>query len=64
MSWSWFSFTEHAADLPGNPADLCEPAGRPMKGWVLVAPDGIEDDGRLDGWLQRAGTFVSGLPAK
>ena len=40
------------------------PAGRPMRGWVLVAPDGIEGDGRLDEWLVRAGTFVSGLPAK
>jgi TfoX/Sxy family transcriptional regulator of competence genes len=38
--------------------------GRPMKGWVLVAPEGIEDDGRLDDWIQCAGTFVNTLPAK
>src|SRR5437660_259698 len=38
--------------------------GRAMKGWVLVAPEGIEDDRQLDEWIQCAGTFVSTLPAK
>src|SRR5438876_3784887 len=38
--------------------------GRPMKGWVLVAPEGIEDDQQLSGWLQRAVKFVGALPAK
>jgi TfoX/Sxy family transcriptional regulator of competence genes len=38
--------------------------GRAMKGWVLVAPEGVEDDGQLDDWIQRAGTFVNTLPAK
>jgi hypothetical protein len=37
---------------------------RPMKGWVLVAPEGVEDDDQLGGWVQRARTFVSKLPAK
>src|SRR5438477_3547930 len=31
--------------------------GRAMKGWVLVAPKGIEDDDQLDGWIQRALKF-------
>jgi hypothetical protein len=38
--------------------------GRPMKGWVLVEPKGVEDDERLTGWIQRAVKFVGKLPAK
>jgi TfoX/Sxy family transcriptional regulator of competence genes len=37
--------------------------GRPMKGWVLVAPEGVEADDQLKGWLQRAVKFVGKLPA-
>src|SRR5437870_7111652 len=36
--------------------------GRAMKGWVLVAPKGIEDDGRLNDWIKRAVKFVGKLP--
>ena len=28
--------------------------GRPMKGWVLVEPEGVEDDEELAGWIERA----------
>ena len=38
--------------------------GRAMKGWVLVAPEGVEADDQLKGWLQRAVKFVGKLPAK
>jgi TfoX/Sxy family transcriptional regulator of competence genes len=38
--------------------------GRAMKGWVLVAPEGVEDDDDLSGWVQRAVKFVGKLPAK
>src|SRR5262249_21357338 len=38
--------------------------GRAMKGWVLVAPEGVEDDDQLKGWLQRAVKFVKALPKK
>ena len=38
--------------------------GRAMKGWVLVAPEGVEADEQLKGWLQRAVKFVGKLPAK
>jgi TfoX/Sxy family transcriptional regulator of competence genes len=37
---------------------------RPMKGWVLVEPEGVEGDDKLAGWIQRAITFVGKLPAK
>jgi TfoX/Sxy family transcriptional regulator of competence genes len=38
--------------------------GRAMKGWVLVEPEGVEDDEQLSAWIQRALKFVGKLPAK
>src|SRR5205823_1338940 len=38
--------------------------GRPMRNWVLVGPEGVEDDEQLSGWIQRAMKFVGALPAK
>ena len=33
-------------------------AGRPMKGWVVVEPDGIDSDKQLKEWVQKAIEFV------
>lgn len=38
--------------------------GRPMKGWVMVEPDGIDSDAQLRDWVERALNFVRTLPAK
>ena len=38
--------------------------GKPMKGWVIVEPDGIEDDDQLTGWIERSMEFVQTLPKK
>jgi TfoX/Sxy family transcriptional regulator of competence genes len=38
--------------------------GRPMKGWVLVELEGIENDEQLKDWIERATIFVRTLPAK
>lgn len=38
--------------------------GRPMRNWVLVGPEGVEDDEQLNGWIQRAEEFVGTLPRK
>jgi hypothetical protein len=38
--------------------------GRPMKGWIMVEPDGIENDKQLSRWIERAMSFVETLPAK
>ena len=38
--------------------------GRPMRNWVLVEPEGVEDDEQLSAWIQRAVKFVGALPAK
>ncbi len=38
--------------------------GRSMRGWVRVAPEGVEGDDQLSGWVQRAVKLVGTLPAK
>jgi len=38
--------------------------GRPMKGWVLVEPRGIQGDEELKEWIDQAVKFVGKLPAK
>ena len=44
-----------------GPMDI---TGRPMKGWVIVAPEGIDSDQQLKGWLDLAFAFVSTLEPK
>jgi TfoX/Sxy family transcriptional regulator of competence genes len=36
--------------------------GRSMKGWVLVAPEDVENDDQLKDWIERAVKFVGKLP--
>jgi TfoX/Sxy family transcriptional regulator of competence genes len=38
--------------------------GRPTKNWVLVSPEGVEEDVQLKAWIQRAVRFVGKLAAK
>src|SRR5215831_13816934 len=38
--------------------------GRPMRNWVLVGPEGVQNDEQLSAWIQRAVKFVGALPAK
>ena len=38
--------------------------GRPMKGWVMVSPQGVEADEDLRDWVQQGVEFASSLPAK
>ncbi len=38
--------------------------GRPMKGWVMVAPEGIKTDAVLRRWVTQAVDFVCQLPRK
>ena len=44
-----------------RPFDL---TGRPMKGWVLVAAEGCEDDATLAAWVGRGVEFALSLPPK
>jgi hypothetical protein len=38
--------------------------GRPMRGMVVVAAAGLDNDADLQAWVQRGIAFVSSLPAK
>jgi hypothetical protein len=38
--------------------------GRPMRNWVAVEPEGVEDDDQLTEWIERAVKFVRTLPRK
>jgi hypothetical protein len=50
-----------ALTQPGvRPFDI---TGRPMRGWVLVTGDDLDDD-VLDRWIAEAGAFVATLPPK
>ena len=55
----------------GAAAALAEPGvrpldmgGRPMKGWVLVGADLLDDDDVLRDWVQRGAGFARSLPGK
>jgi hypothetical protein len=38
--------------------------GRPLKGYVYVDPEGIEEDAELAQWVNRCADFVSAMPPK
>jgi hypothetical protein len=38
--------------------------GRPMKGWILVAPEGVAGERDLAAWVARGVAFARSLPAK
>ena len=38
--------------------------GRPMRGWILVAGDGLDDDKQLAAWVDRGVAHAASLPAK
>jgi hypothetical protein len=44
-----------------RPFDL---TGRPMKGWIFVAPEGTAGDEELAGWVEAGASFAAGLPVK
>ena len=39
-------------------------AGKAIKGWAMVTPEGIEGDDQLTAWIKRAVKFVGKLPGK
>jgi TfoX/Sxy family transcriptional regulator of competence genes len=38
--------------------------GRSMSGWVMVAPEGVEEDSELEKWIRIGDAYVSSLPPK
>jgi TfoX/Sxy family transcriptional regulator of competence genes len=56
---------EEGADAIHEPhAKAFDITGKPMKGWILVEPEGIKNDDQLKGWIERAMKFVRTLPRK
>ena len=55
---------DHEAALSEPHVREFDITGRPMKGWALIAPEGIEAGDQLIGWIQRAVKFVGKLPGK
>jgi hypothetical protein len=54
--------TEKAlSDRHTRPFDL---TGRPMKGWLLVAGEGVVTDAGLGKWIDVATSYAGSLPAK
>ena len=53
---------EWEAACAGPAVQPMEMAGRPMRGWVLVAPGGVTDDDDLQRWVTRATAFARSLP--
>ena len=51
-----------AVDLPH--ARIMDFTGRPMAGWIVVAPAGFATDDALRAWIERALDFALSLPAK
>jgi len=45
-------------------ASPAHPSGRPMPGFIRVAPEGIETDDDLKGWIELARAYVCALPPK
>jgi TfoX/Sxy family transcriptional regulator of competence genes len=53
---------DEALAHPGvRPFDM---TGRPMKGWILVAPEATEEDSELAHWITRGLDFAGSLPPK
>ena len=54
--------TDDALSRPHTrPLDM---AGRPMKGWILVEPEGVKTKRQLRTWVNRGVQFARTLPPK
>ena len=56
---------EQAEAALGEPhTRIFDLSGRPMKGWILVEPDGLGDDPALAKWLHLGSRYAASLPKK
>lgn len=53
-----------AAALEQPHVRMADMTGRPMKGWILVEPAGIQSDDDLTQWVTQGCTFAQALPSK
>ena len=54
--------TDAALARPG--ARIFDMAGRPMRGWVVVAGSAVAEDEALGEWIDEGYAFAAGLPPK
>lgn len=55
---------KHAALLKKPHTRQFDITGRPMKGWLIVDPDGYKTAKQLNGWVKEGVEFALTLPAK
>ena len=55
---------EGEVSLRGPNVRAFDITGRPMRNWVAVGLEGVEDDEQLTDWIERVTRFVRTLPAK
>jgi hypothetical protein len=53
---------DQTVELPG--ARIFDLSGRPMRGWLVVGPDGLETESDLDAWIDRGRAYAETLPPK
>ena len=54
--------TERALNEPG--VRICDVTGRPMRGWLLVAPSALDKKASLSKWVSKSVRYAQTLPAK
>jgi TfoX/Sxy family transcriptional regulator of competence genes len=55
---------QHATALAQPGARVYDFSGKPMAGWVMVAPAGYTSEDDLARWVQLAVTYTGSLPVK
>ena len=50
--------------VASTPAEMMVMRGRPMAGWLRVAPDDVADDAALGDWVERGAAYAASLPPK
>lgn len=53
---------DEAVARPG--ARIFDMGERPMRGWVVVSPDGFADDAALAAWIDQGVAYATSLPPK
>lgn len=60
----WVGLEKYQAALNRPGADVFTFTGKPMAGWIMVAPPGHQVDEDLKYWIVQALEFVKTLPEK
>ena len=60
----WMSPDATDAALAQPHVRVFDMTGRPMKGWIIVEPAGIQSDDDLNGWIAQGVAFAQSLPPK